>query len=236
MSRGCVVEIVFGFIAGLFTLINPCVITVLQIALASALQAGQFGPVVLAAGMSIAFVTFGMTVATVGHSIGLTESVLTRTSAILMMLFGLLLLVPQLNRRFAAASSGLGVSASEQMDALPTTGLSRQFVGGLLLGAVWSPCIGPTLGGAISMASQGESLFKSFLVMLSFAVGVSTVIVGLGYGTREAVQKRQKSLRALSKNAKNIMGITFLLVGAMIYFELHHILEVLIINIMPFWL
>jgi len=43
---------------------------------------------------SLSFVTFGMMVATVGHSIGLTESVLAQTGAMLMMVFGLVLLIP----------------------------------------------------------------------------------------------------------------------------------------------
>jgi len=61
-------ELVFGYIAGLLTLINPCVLPVLPIVLASALQAGRHGPLAIALGMGVSFVTLGMLVATVGHS------------------------------------------------------------------------------------------------------------------------------------------------------------------------
>ncbi|MEL6841157.1 MAG: cytochrome c biogenesis protein CcdA, partial [Pseudomonadota bacterium] len=56
-------DLLFGYLAGLLTLINPCVLPVLPIVLATALQAGRGGPLVLAAGMSLSFVIVGMTVA-----------------------------------------------------------------------------------------------------------------------------------------------------------------------------
>lgn len=229
-------ELVFAFLAGLLTLINPCVLPVLPIVLASALQAGRHGPLAIAAGMSLSFVVLGMTVATVGHSIGLTEDLLAQIGAVLMMVFGLILLVPQLNERFATATAGFSGNADVQMNKLSTPSMRNQFLGGMLLGAVWSPCVGPTLGGAISLASQGESLFWVFLIMLSFALGVSSVILILGYGTGEAIRRRQNKLRGLAEKAKPIMGITFLLVGIMIFFKIHHVIEAWLLDVLPYWL
>jgi len=228
-------ELFFGYLAGLLTLINPCVLPVLPIVLASALQAGKHGPLAIAAGMSISFVTLGMLVATVGRSIGLTESVLSQAGAVLMMVFGLVLLIPKLNERFATATAGFSGSADEQINSLSTTSVKSQFLGGMLLGAVWSPCVGPTLGGAISLASQGESLLWVFAIMSSFALGVSSVILALGYGTREAIRSRQQQLRGLAEKAKPIMGITFLLVGLMIFFKFHYVIEAWLVDVLSYW-
>jgi len=228
-------ELIFGYLAGLLTLINPCVLPVLPIVLASALQAGKYGPLAVAAGMSISFVALGMLVATVGHSIGLTESVLSQAGAVLMMVFGLVLLIPQLNERFATATAGFSGSADEQINHLSTSSVNSQFLGGVLLGAVWSPCVGPTLGGAISLASQGESLLWVFAIMCSFALGVSSVILALGYGTREAIRSRQQQLRGLAEKAKPIMGVTFLLVGLMIFFKFHYVIEAWLVDVLPDW-
>jgi len=90
-------ELLFGYIAGLLTLINPCVLPVLPIILASAMQAGRYGPLAIAAGMCLSFVSIGMLVASVGHTIGLTEQLVSQIGAVMMMLFGLVLLVPQFN-------------------------------------------------------------------------------------------------------------------------------------------
>ena len=85
------------------------------------------------------------------------------------------------------------------------------------------------------MASQGENLFWAFLIMLSFGLGISTVIVLLGYGTQEAIKRRQNSLRGLAHRAKPIMGIIFILVGLMIFFRIHHVIEGWLVSVLPYW-
>ena len=228
-------ELVFGFLAGALTLINPCVLPVLPIVLASALQSGRHGPLAIAARLSVSFVTFGMLVATIGHSIGLTEDVLSQTGAVLMVVFGIVLLVPQLNERFATTAAKFSSGADTQMNNLSTSTLKSQFMGGMILGAVWSPCIGPTLGGAISLASQGQDLLWVFAIMSSFALGVSSVILALGYGTHEAIRNRQQQLRGIAEHAKPILGITFLIVGTMILFKFHYVIEAWLVDVLPNW-
>ncbi|MFC2968398.1 cytochrome c biogenesis CcdA family protein [Acidimangrovimonas pyrenivorans] len=229
-------ELILGYGAGLLTLINPCVLPVLPIVLATALQASRWGPVALAAGMSLAFVAFGMTLAIAGRSLGFGPDELARGAALLMVGFGLVLLVPRLNRGFALATAGMAGRADRGMDRIETGGAGGQFLGGLLLGAVWSPCVGPTLGGAISLAAQGQDLGRATAIMASFALGVSTVILGLGYGARQALRRRQSALRALADWAKPVMGITFTAVGLMLFFQLHHVIEGWLLSVLPYWL
>ncbi|KAJ56699.1 cytochrome C biosynthesis protein [Actibacterium mucosum KCTC 23349] len=229
-------EFIFAYIAGLLTLINPCVLPVLPIVLVGALNANKAGPLALAAGMSVSFVTFGVLVTAFGASIGLTQDVLAQIGAVLMMVFGLILLVPMFASRFETATAGVAAGADARMNDLNSGSLRGQFLGGLLLGTVWSPCIGPTLGGAIALASQGENLGFVTLIMGAFALGVSTIIVGLGLGAREAIRTKVQSLRGLASRSKPIIGVTFVVVGAMLFFQFHHVIEGWLLNIMPIWL
>jgi len=223
-------EYLLAYGAGLLTLINPCVLPVLPIVLASAMQASRLGPVALAGGMSLSFVTLGLVVTSFGHVIGIDEDTLAQAGAVLMIGFGLVLLVPRANAAFASATAGLSARADTGMGDLPRAGIAGQFAGGMLLGAVWSPCIGPTLGGAIALAAQGESLAHAGAVMTGFALGVSTLILALAYGLRAT------SLRPLSAAAKPVLGAAFLLVGVTILLGLHHIAEAWLIGVMPPWL
>lgn len=229
-------ELVFAYFAGILTLINPCVIPVLPIVLASALNAGRSGPWALSAGLTVSFVAFGMFVTTIGYSIGLTQDRLAQIGALVMIMFGLVLLVPAFSRRFEAATQGVAGVANKQMLGLDLGGYSGQFFGGVLLGAVWSPCIGPTLGGAIALASQGESLFWAMLIMLFFAFGVSTLILGLSWGAQSALRTRTQALKSLAERSKPILGFVFVAVGLMIYFKIHHIIELWALQVLPAWL
>ncbi len=229
-------ELVFAYAAGLLTLINPCVLPVLPIVLATSLQGNRHGPLALAAGMSVAFVILGMFVAVLGRAFGITEQTMADAGAVLMVGFGLVLLVPQFSARFAVATAGVSSNADAGIDHMNGQGIAGQVLGGMLLGAVWSPCIGPTLGSAIGLASQGESLGLVAAIMVSFALGVSTIILVLGYGAQNAIRQRLALMRRISQKSRPIMGVVFVAVGLGLLFRLHHVIEGWALDNMPSWL
>jgi cytochrome c biogenesis protein CcdA len=228
-------EFVLGYAAGLLTLINPCVLPVLPIVLATALQAGRSGPLILAAGMSVSFVTLGLLIASLGQTFGISDETVSNAAAVVMIGFGLVLLVPRFSASFATATAGFSAQADGGMDRIDRQGLGGQFAAGILLGAVWSPCIGPTLGGAISLASQGENLLQAGAIMTTFALGVSTIIVALGYGAQKVIRRRQETMRRLAHAARPVMGVVFVLVGAAILFKVHHMIEFWTLENLPAW-
>ncbi|CUH78233.1 cytochrome c biogenesis CcdA family protein [Tropicibacter naphthalenivorans] len=229
-------EILFAYGAGLLTLINPCVVPVLPIVIAGALQSGRAGPLFMAAGLSLSFVTLGVLVTAFGHLIGLDIEMISDAGAILMIAFGAMLLIPRASAVLAGATAGLSAQADARIDGLDRSAYGGQFLGGLLLGAVWSPCIGPTLGGAIALASQGESLLRVTAIMMGFAAGVSTLVLGLAYGTRGAITRHNATLRRLAISARPILGVVFIAVGLGLLFNIHHVIEATLIGIMPGWL
>ncbi|MEO1552044.1 MAG: cytochrome c biogenesis CcdA family protein [Pseudomonadota bacterium] len=228
-------DLILAYLAGMLTLLNPCVLPVLPIVLASALQADKRGPLALAAGMSVSFVALGVGVAAFGHAIGLTQELMSQIGAVIMIGFGLVLLVPQFAQRFELATAGFASKADAQLGHGPQSGLAGQFLGGALLGAVWSPCIGPTLGGAIALASQGENLLWASLIMTAFALGVSTLILGLGFGAQGALRSRTNALRGIASRSKPILGTVFLVVGVMILAGVHHMIEAWAVRNLPYW-
>ncbi|MEO0543566.1 MAG: cytochrome c biogenesis CcdA family protein [Pseudomonadota bacterium] len=229
-------ELIFAYLAGLLTLINPCVLPVLPIVLITALNASRYGPIALAAGMSLTFIVFGVLVTAFGNTIGLTQDTLAQIGALLMIGFGAILIVPMFASRFEMATAGIASGADAQMNSVDTGSLRGQFIGGLLLGTVWSPCIGPTLGGAIALASQGQNLGYVTLIMTFFALGVSTFVVGLGMGARETIRSRAQAFRGLAERSKPIIGVAFIAIGLMLFFQIHHVIEGWLLTIMPIWL
>lgn len=229
-------DIVFAYLAGLLTLINPCVLPVLPIVLASAAQGHRFGPVALALGMAGSFAALGFLVAVFGASVGLNADRMAQIGAGLMVAFGLILLIPRLNAGFATATAGLAARADAQIDSTDRSGLAGQAATGALLGAVWSPCIGPTLGGAIGLASQGQGLAFAAAVMTAFGLGVASVMLALAYGARATLMRRRAAMMRLAQNARPIMGAVLLAVGLALLFKLHHLFEAWALQVLPAWL
>ena len=229
-------ELVFAYAAGLLTLINPCVLPVLPIVLAGALQASRWGPAALAAGMGLSFVALGLLGTAAGRALGLTEETVSQAGAVLMVGFGLVLLVPAASRGFALATAGVSTRADAGIGTLDRQGAGGQFLGGALLGAVWSPCIGPTLGAAISLASQGQGIAQAGAVMTAFAAGVATLILGIGYGLRAALSRNRALMMAVATRARPALGAVFVAVGLAILFRLHPAVEAWAVEALPAWL
>ncbi len=228
--------LLLGYIAGLLTLINPCVLPILPIFLSSVIRRELFGPVALAAGLGISFVLLGISLAALGPIIGLDADDMAEISAMAMIGFGLVTCVPSLSAKFTAATSGLSNYAHNLTGRSIPRGLAGHFAIGILLGAAWSPCIGPTLGGAISLAAQGKSLAWASSVMTSFALGTSTIILLLAYGARDVIKRRQVTFRKLAEHSRTIMGIMLIGVGLAILFGLHKLIEVWFIKFTPIWI
>jgi cytochrome c biogenesis protein CcdA len=130
----------------------------------------------------------------------------------------------------------MSARADAGIEGVDRTGLGGQFIGGMLLGMVWVPCVGPTLGGAIALATAGENLGRVAMTMLSFALGISTIIVALAYGAQNAIRARRDWLRGLSGRARPLMGAIFLFVGTALFFEWQKVAEVWLLDHLPYWL
>ena len=226
----------WAWLAGVLTLINPCVLPLLPVIIAGAFQSNRHGPIYMALGLTISFTVIGVLVTAFGHLIGLSESTINKTAAIMMLVFGIILLIPSAQVKLAAAVTPLASGANNRMEAVQSKGGFGQFLIGTLLGAVWSPCVGPTLGGAIGLAASGESLLLATITMLCFGVGVSTILLLLSYGSRELLNRRHDRLLKWMPWAKPIMGVALILVAVAILLQWNKVIDTWLLDVMPIWL
>jgi cytochrome c-type biogenesis protein len=89
-----------AFVAGVLTVLSPCVLPILPIVLGAAASERKYGPAALAAGLAVSFVAIGLFVATIGYSVGLTAELFRQIAAALMIVLGAVLLLPSLQARW----------------------------------------------------------------------------------------------------------------------------------------
>lgn len=209
-------QIVLAYIAGLVTILSPCVLPMLPIILSGALNTHRLGPIALASGLVVSFTAIGLLIATLGFSIGLTPSAMTNIGAGLMLTFGVILLSTNLRTQFAIASESALSGLNTKVATFSPQTLAGQATLGVLLGAVWTPCVGPTLGAAIALAAQGENITRAALIMFVFALGTVTPLVALMYGTREAISSRKKTMAQSAAWITPVLAVLLILVSLMI--------------------
>ena len=221
-----------SYFAGLLTTLNPCVFPILPIVLAGTMTGGRLGPILFAAGMVISFTAIGLFVASIGISIGITPHVLRNVAAALFVVFGLVLLLKPLQKTLAYATVGLASSADALAYRFSGRGSAGPFIVGSLAGAAWSPCSGPSLGAAVTLAAESGGLAPAALRMLFFGLGATTILVALAYGTRNL----RNSMHMAADWVRPAASIVFVVVGAAVLTGFDKILEIAILDRLPDWL
>ncbi len=110
-----------------------------------------------------------------------------------------------------------------------------QFGVGALLGLVWLPCVGPTLGAAIALASLGQDLGLSFVIMFAFGIGTSTMLIVAGLLSRQLLMRWRPAILSRAGSAKKLLGWTLLLLGVLVLTGGDRVLETLALGILPDW-
>lgn len=225
-----------AFLAGLLSTLSPCVLPLLPIVLGTALSKHRLGPLALAAGVSISFVTIGLFVATIGFAIGLDEDLFRLVASVLTIAVGLVLLVPRFEAGFAMAAGPVGNWARERLGPNEGNGLSGQFGVGLLLGAVWSPCVGPTLGAASLMAAQGQNLGQVGATMFVFGIGAALPLLLISMISRAALTRWRGNALATGKTLKRFLGGVLIAFGVVTLSGFDRTLQTYLIKLSPDWL
>jgi cytochrome c-type biogenesis protein len=225
-----------AFLAGILSTLSPCVLPLLPLVLGAASARHRYGPLALAGGLAVSFVVIGLFVATIGFSIGLDSDVFRIAAAVLMMLIGLVLVVPGFQARVALAGGPLANWTEQKFGGFSEDGLHGQFGVGLLLGAVWSPCVGPTLGAASLLAAKGENLPAVALTMLLFGLGAAAPLAILGFVSREAMGRMRSRLMSAGQGAKMAFGLLFMLIGIAILTGYDKKIETILVDASPQWL
>lgn len=225
-----------AFLAGVLSTLSPCVLPLLPLVLGAAVSQHRFGPLALASGLALSFVTIGLFVATIGFSIGLDAGVFRAVAAVLLIAVGIVLIVPQFQNQLATAAGPVSGWTEQRFGGFATTGLKGQFSVGLLLGAVWSPCVGPTLGAASVLAAQGKDLGQVAIVMLSFGLGAALPLLILGLVSRDVMMKWRDRLLRVGRSGKLLLGGLLVAVGALILSGADKRLETFLVDISPAWL
>src|SRR5258708_19420415 len=93
-----------ALIAGILSTLSPCVLPLVPIVVGAAMGEHRYGPVALAAGLSLSFVAIGLFVATFGFAAGLDQDLFRSVAAVILIVVGGVLLIPRLQPPFAAAA------------------------------------------------------------------------------------------------------------------------------------
>jgi cytochrome c-type biogenesis protein len=225
-----------GYAAGVLSTLSPCVVPLLPILVASALAQHRLGLWALAAGMALSFTLVGLFIASVGAGLGIDSSQFHMAAGVLLIAFGAVMATPRLQAAFANATSFVGAGGDRVLGRVAGRGWRGQFAVGGLLGVVWTPCVGPTLGAASTLAAQSSRLVEVALLMLVFGIGAATPLLAVGILSRRLALGTRAAWLHGAQAARRVLGILLVAAGALIVTGADKRLEAFLVDASPAWL
>lgn len=227
---------VLAFAAGALTILSPCVLPLVPVVLGSAAQAHPRGPLALAAGLVVSFTLTGFLLATLGAASGFDGDWLRLLGAALLFAAGAALVIPVAQGLLTRAATPLADWANARTAVMDRYGLGGQAAIGVLLGLVWSPCVGPTLGAATVLAARGENLTMVALTMAAFGLGIASVLMVLALAARSLLAQWRGRLMRAGGTGKRLLGGLLMVVGVLIITGGDKMIEGALVAASPDWL
>jgi cytochrome c biogenesis protein CcdA len=208
------VLIVFAAIAGAGTAITPCVLPVLPALLSASALGGRRRPIGIVIGLALTFTIAIVALAQLVTGVGLAKGAARSLAIVVLIAFGLVLLIPGLAERVQAPLSRLGRFGPRTRGTGFWSGLA---VGGAL-GFVCAPCAGPILGAVISVSASTGASAQVVAVALSYAAGLSAVMLLYALGGRAVLDRVRRHTRG--QVVERGLGAVLVLTGALMIFNL----------------
>ena len=197
-----------ALMAGVVGVLSPCVWPLVPVVTSAAAGSGRTGP---------------------------DPEIFRHFAAFLLVMLGAVLLVPRFGNwvslKLSMLSGRMGIGPGNEAVSAP-----GQFGVGALLGFVWLPCVGPTLGAAVALAALGQNMAMAFVVMLAYGIGTASVLLAAGKISGSVLTRWRPGVLASGKFGKRMLGWSVLILGLLVLTKTDKVLEALAVDLLPRWM
>ncbi|HEV2515291.1 MAG TPA: cytochrome c biogenesis CcdA family protein [Devosia sp.] len=222
--------IALAFIAGVITILSPCVLPLLPMILATATQQGKARPTGVIVGFVLAFTAATLALSALVRLLGVPPDINRTLSAVILALLGLVLIIPGLQLQFERLAGGLAGRAPSS----DGTGFGGGVVVGVGLGLAWSPCVGPIMASVITLALNQSVGPGAIAVTLAFSLGTALPMAAVLFGGRQLV-RRLDWFQRHAATIQRVFGLVLLLTALAIWLGWDRTLQILLLEWFPGW-
>ena len=180
------ISLVIAFGGGLLSFLSPCVLPLVPVYLANLAGASALGTdsgghlrtsffhsLSFVLGFSLVFITLGTAAGLVGSVVGYYQNILHRVAGGLLIAFGLFLLA-------ALKIPWLNYEAHINYKTRTNPSYLRSLLIGSAFSLGWTPCIGPILGGILTLAGSSQTGWQGAYLLAAYSLGLGTPFLAIG--------------------------------------------------------
>lgn len=226
--------VVFSFLAGFVTVLSPCILPVLPLLLAAGADGGRSRAWGIVTGLVLSFAFFTLFLTFLVHLTGISPDWLRYGAIALIILFGLMLIFPELGNRFQhlfSRISALGNFVQNQSSRIGSP-FWGGFIMGIALGLIWTPCAGPILGTITTLVATGALSLSAVIITCAYSMGAAVPMFFIIYGGQKIIGA-SSALSRYSEIIRKIFGILMIVGALAIAFHADIYLQQLTIRYFP---
>lgn len=224
-----IILILFAFLAGVVTVLSPCILPLLPVILSSADSKGKSKPLGIIFGFIASFTFFTLFLSSIVALSGVSADSLRLVSVGILGLFGISLVIPQIQVFFERLFSAL---ASKVPTAQGKSGFFGGVVIGLSLGLLWTPCVGPILASVISLSLTGSVSVQAFLITTAYITGTAIPLFFIMQAGSRALQ-RVPWLVSNTEKIQKLFGIIMLATAVVVATNSDRAFQAYILELLP---
>lgn len=189
-----------AFAAGILSFLSPCILPLVPVYLANIAGTSVFTPeladrrhillhtVSFIIGFSLVFIALGASLGLLGAAVP--QGVLEKVGGALLVTFGVFLI---------AATKVPSLNYEKRLDfsRAKGTGYIRSFIIGVIFSLGWIPCVGPILGGILTLAANSQTVWQGVYLLLAYCLGLGLPFIAVGLTLGAA----SRYIRWLSRHA-----------------------------------
>jgi cytochrome c biogenesis protein CcdA/thiol-disulfide isomerase/thioredoxin len=222
----------FAFLAGIVTILSPCILPVLPIILSGSVTGSKKYPYGVVAGFILSFTFFTIFLSSIVKLTGISGDAVRNFAIVIIFVFGLVLIFPKLLVQFEILASKLVSKTGSNSGGVKRDGIWGGFIVGCSLGLIWTPCVGPILASVIALSISGTVAGSSLLIVLSYAIGTAIPMFAILYGGRQVINKVPGLLANLPR-IQAIFGVIMILMSIALYFQVERSLQSYVLEKFP---
>ncbi len=225
------VLLLFACIAGVITVLSPCILPILPALLASGTLQRKMRPLGVIVGLVASFAFFTLALAALIRITGISPTILRYGAISLLFFFGLVMLFPSLSNWFARITAGIA-NAGQKIQKEPKKGFWGGVAFGIPLGLLWTPCAGPILAAITTLVATREITQTAVLMTIAYSFGAAIPLLLIAYGSSKAIE----ASRFLSKHAeaiRRVFGGVMILLSVVLALHWEMLLEQRLLRYLP---
>ncbi|MBI2771428.1 MAG: cytochrome c biogenesis protein CcdA [Burkholderiales bacterium] len=208
----------FAVLAGVLTVAAPCVLPMLPVVLgASVGQHDRSRPIFIALGFAFAFCAVAILFSTFSHVLGLSQDALRDFAAVMLLLFGVLMIWRTPFDWLAVRMNGV-LNRVNAVGDRAGGGKLGGLVLGMTLGALWTPCAGPVLGSILTLVATTPDIAQAGFLLACYSLGAALPMMAIAYGG-QMVTLKVRQLAGRMHRVQQVFGVVVMLTAAAMFFN-----------------